>query len=277
MKTLTKILVFACVAVAAAAIVQLASGESNTAVTLHVLIPWSGSDASCPAGYSRSTECHPHRGGPSAIPGLGFVSESYVFAVDVEPGPPCPPGFQQALSYPAQLTVEGRGEIFVTVAASDSCAEMGIPLVSAPQMFTITGGTGVFAGASGNGVVSRTNAGCCPAFATDNWNGTMTAAAFELDVTPPTISGAVDKVVRVPKYKVVRISRHKTKRVLVKRVRVSYSVGATDAVDANVKAECKPASGSSFRVGRATTVNCSATDTSANTTTAAFTVTVMRK
>jgi hypothetical protein len=76
----------------------------------------------------------------------------------------------------------------------------------------------------------------------------------------------------------VRISRHKTKRVIVKRVRVSYSVAATDEVDGqHVKTECKPASGSFFKVGRATVVNCSASDTSANTATATFRVTVTRK
>jgi hypothetical protein len=54
---------------------------------------------------------------------------------------------------------------------------------------------------------------------------------------------------------------------------VNYSVSATDAVDGPIAVSCIPASGNSFGFGT-TTVNCSATDSSGNTNTAVFLVTV---
>src|SRR5206468_2557138 len=54
---------------------------------------------------------------------------------------------------------------------------------------------------------------------------------------------------------------------------VSYTPTATDNCDAIVSVTCVPASGSVFNKG-VTTVNCSSTDSSANTGTCSFTVTV---
>ena len=52
---------------------------------------------------------------------------------------------------------------------------------------------------------------------------------------------------------------------------VTFQATATDVIDGNVPVTCVPASGSRFPVGM-TTVNCSATDTSANTSEGSFTV-----
>lgn len=54
---------------------------------------------------------------------------------------------------------------------------------------------------------------------------------------------------------------------------VTFSVSATDNVDTSVTVTCSPSSGSAFPLGT-TTVNCSATDSSHNTATGSFTVTV---
>jgi hypothetical protein len=59
-------------------------------------------------------------------------------------------------------------------------------------------------------------------------------------------------------------------------MRVAYVVKAHDEVDANVPVECRPRSGSWFKVGR-TTVRCLATDASANEASASFVVTVKRR
>jgi HYR domain len=56
-------------------------------------------------------------------------------------------------------------------------------------------------------------------------------------------------------------------------MRVRFAVTARDAVDGSVAVTCKPRSGTFFKRGR-TTVRCSATDSSANTSGAKFTVTV---
>jgi hypothetical protein len=61
-----------------------------------------------------------------------------------------------------------------------------------------------------------------------------------------------------------------------KRVRVTYAVSARDDVDGAVPVSCFPRSGSRFDSGR-TDVVCSATDASANTQTARFTITVKRR
>jgi Tol biopolymer transport system component len=55
---------------------------------------------------------------------------------------------------------------------------------------------------------------------------------------------------------------------------VTYAVTATDTVDPLPSVSCSPPSGSTFPVGT-TTVNCSASDVSGNTSTGSFTVTVL--
>ena len=110
----------------------LAPTTSANSASMHVAIPWHATDAPCPAGYPASTECHARTGSPVAVPGLGFVSQSYVAAVDVAPTG-CPTGMQKILSYPAQLMVKGRGAILITVAGSDTCANQGVPVLSVAQ------------------------------------------------------------------------------------------------------------------------------------------------
>jgi hypothetical protein len=85
---------------------------------------------------------------------------------------------------------------------------------------------------------------------------------LELDLAPPTFSGAKSKTVRAPKG--------------ATRVRVKYNVTARDAVDGPIPVSCGPRSGSRFEVGR-TIVICEATDTSVNTAQARFAVTVKKK
>jgi hypothetical protein len=179
-------------------IVPAASGNTAGSAPLHLALPWHGADAPCPAGYSATTECHPRTSGSVPVPGLGFVSESYVFAFE-NANPVCPRGFGQSLRYPARLTVKGRGDILLTVEGTDRCAEVGTTaLLDLPQAFTVSGGSGTFAGASGTGVVTRSDTGLgVHGFGTDNWEGTLTAPDFELDLTPPVIKVA-NKVVTAP-------------------------------------------------------------------------------
>src|SRR5439155_6275818 len=131
----------------------------------------------------------------------------------------------------------------------------------ASEPFTITGGSGVYAGASGGGTVTTVSFGP-PAFAgVDTWTGTLVVPGLQFDLTAPTINGALDKTVRAPRR--------------AKRVRVVYAVTAQDDVDGAIPVTCRPASGARFKIGR-TRVSCSATDSGANTSTATFHVTVKR-
>jgi hypothetical protein len=93
----------------------------------------------------------------------------------------------------------------------------------------------------------------------DTWAGTLVVPGASFDVTPPTLSGAANSVVKAPKR--------------MKRMRVSFNVTAQDDVDGSVPVTCAPPSGSQFRVGK-TSVSCTATDNSGNTATTQFTITV---
>lgn len=191
------------------------------------------------------------------VPGLGDVSESYVYVV--ENAQDCAGSFHIG-GAKARITVDGKGAIELALAPSLQCYPSALV---ATQTFTVTGGSGVYAGAAGSGTVQHdshyTTAGSA---GTDTWTGTLVVPGLEFDLTPPTITGAVSKVVRVPR---------KTRRV-----RVKYRVAAVDNVDSHVAVSCKPKSGSRFKLGR-TKARCSATDSSANTQTAQFTITVRRR
>jgi hypothetical protein len=194
------------------------------------------------------------------IAGLGRVSETHLAMADLNQ---CPPFFAKVLATSARLSVAGKGDLDLALAEFPQCLpEAEVPGAS-PLAFTVTGGTGVYVGASGSGMATRI---ATPPMGrvtgSDTWTGTIVVPGLEFDLTAPTISGARSKVVRAPRK--------------AKRVRVRYGVTATDDVDGSVVVACRPASGSRFKVGR-TIVRCSATDGSGNTATARFTVTVRRR
>lgn len=126
-----------------------------------------------------------------------------------------------------------------------------------PQEFTITGGTGPFAEASGRGNVAGRAIG--GGEGSERWTGTLEVPGVTFDLTPPVISGATNKTVKAKKG--------------AKSARVTFRVTAQDDTDGVVPTRCVPRSGGRFRLGR-TRVTCEATDSSANTVTAAFRITV---
>jgi hypothetical protein len=193
------------------------------------------------------------------FPGLGQVNADYCIGKISGPRAACAGGDERVLGYGTRLTVAGKGEIDVAVA--DACVP---DAVNGTQTFTVTGGTGSYAGASGSGTLTRVVGpiGAHGRTGTETWTGTLEVPGFDFDTTPPTISGASNKVVKVKK--------------TARRARVTYAVTASDAVDGALPVTCAPRPGSFFRLGR-TRVRCSATDTSANTTAASFTVTVKRR
>ena len=138
-------------------------------------------------------------------------------------------------------------------------AEAGI---SAGQAFAITGGTGTYAGAAGSGTVTRAlGSNDAGAAGTETWAGTLTVPGLEFDTTAPTLSGATSKTVRAKKG--------------AKSARVVFGVTAQDDKDASVAVSCNRRSGSRFPVGK-TRVTCTAIDTSANSATVSFAVTVRK-
>jgi len=203
-----------------------------------------------------ATECRA-RTSTVSVRGLGTVSLTYTWPLGVGP-PTCAADFAKALAATGRLSVAGKGDITFALAEGARCVPIATLPQNEPQEFTITGGTGPFAGAAGRGTVAGRSIG--GGVGSETWTGTLEVPGLEFDVTPPTLSGATAKTVRVPKKG-------------AKSARVTFKVTATDDVDGSVPATCQPRSGSRFRIGR-TRVTCEATDGSANTATASFTVTV---
>lgn len=211
-----------------------------------------------PAG--KATDCH-LRDIHGSIRGLGRVSASYDYEMDLGSGA-CGSHLGKALSYPFRLEVAGKGAIDV-VTTEAACADLN-SVTTQTQAFTVTGGTGIYEGASGSGTLQRKlSAGIGPlshiATGVETWRGTLAVSGLSFDLVKPAFAGAKSRTVVAPRH--------------AKRVRVKFVVTATDAVDGRVAVKCLPRSGARFRIGR-NRVRCSATDKSANAVTATFTITV---
>ena len=242
------------VLVGALLIAVAADGRSANTLDLRVTLGLVSDPVACPPDLPQdNTECR-KRAGQGAVPGLGVVSEAYAWVYRVGP-PTCPANLAKPLATKGQLSVAGKGEILFQLADGPRCVDVE-PVRNEPQDFTITGGTGSFAGASGSGKVQPAVSG---GVGTETWIGTVAVPGLEFDLTPPTLSGATAKTVRVPKG--------------AKTAKVTYKVRASDAVDGPVPTVCRPRSGSRFKIGK-TTVRCSATDSSGNTGKASFAVAV---
>jgi hypothetical protein len=211
----------------------------------------------CPPGVAGTVEC-PSRRSTGRIAGLGTVVVLYTYLADLG-HPSCPVSSVKILGYPARLTVAGKGELQLELAPHPDCLSQAGG-ISVTQSFTITGGTGLYAGASGSGTVSRslsqTDTG---AAGRETWTGSLTVPELEFDLVRPVLAGATSRVVRAARG--------------AKTARVAFEVTARDDRDGARPATCAPKSGARFKLGR-TRVSCSATDGSGNTATAAFTITV---
>ena len=208
-----------------------------------------------PEAPSGAIECRA-RTGSGSIPGLGGVSETYLWSYGAG-SPPCPATLVKPLATTGRFVVAGKGEINFALAQGARCVDVD-PVRNEPQDFTIIGGTGSYLGASGSGKVQPAVSG---GVGFETWTGQITAPGLEFDVAPPTLSGATSKTVRAPKG--------------ARRVRVTFTVTASDNVDAQVPVTCTPRSGSRFAIGR-TAVSCSETDSSANTGSTSFGITVRK-
>jgi hypothetical protein len=125
----------------------------------------------------------------------------------------------------------------------------------------VTGGSGAYAGASGQGTFETRGGPGTTGRISDTLGGSLTVAGLVFDRTPPVLSGATSKTVQASKGS--------------SAARVTYKVTARDPGHGSVGVTCKPRSGSRFNLGR-TRVVCSAVDDSGNKATARFTITVKR-
>jgi HYR domain len=238
-------------------------GVATGMLPLQAEVPIRYPAAPCPGGTDpRRFECFT-RTGNAIVPGLGTVDESYAYILENAPAGCTAAVGADSVRLPsttARLTVPGKGEIAVSTSGTGCLSRAGT--LRATEPFTITGGSGVYAGASGAGTVTTVSFGPPGFGGVDTWTGTLVVPGLQFDVIAPTINGAVDKSFRLARR--------------AKRVRVTYGLTAQDEVDGVVPVTCSPSSGSPFALGR-TRVTCSATDMSGNTSTATFTVTVKRR
>ena len=251
-----------CVVVNAFALgVVAASGASGRAgdtgsLSLNGALAVTSTPAGCPPDAPPEANFCAARVGSGLVPGLGRVSANYMFFVDAGV---CGTG-DRVLETTAVLAVAGKGDLHVSLARKEDCLPSALALT---RPFTVIGGTGIYQGASGGGMVNHTYHYTASGSAgTDTFTGTLNVAGLSFDVTPPALSGLANRTVRA--------------RRGAKNVRVRFVVTASDQVDGPVSASCTPKSGHRFRIGR-TTVKCSATDTSANTATGSFRVVVKRR
>ena len=179
-------------ALAAAGTVQVASGvaKSGTALgslTFEAVLAMTSTVGPCPPGSPPDADLCSARTGSGAVRGLGRVSETYAFFVQEGE---CDGVFETTV----RLEVADKGELQLEVERyRGECVSSALNL---SRGFTITGGSGIYAGASGGGAVnhraSQTGSG---SRGTDTWTGTLNVPGLEFDVTPPTLIGAVNKTV----------------------------------------------------------------------------------
>jgi HYR domain-containing protein len=227
-------------------------------LTFHGELAWRGQSVDCPDNAPRSTGiCRVHRG-DGVVGGLGTVSEQYTLFV--QSGSVDCPDTLRLLGFSGSFTVASKGTIEFVGGPSPDCQPEGRAVTLTFSSVTITGGTGIYSGASGSASLRKTlTPGSIGAFGKDVWDGSLIVSGLAFDTTAPVIRGAVTKTLLAGRG--------------VKRVRVTYRVTARDETDGVLPVSCTPGTGSLFRVGR-TFVTCMATDKSGNTAKARFAVTV---
>ena len=222
--------------------------------------PSSSSHASAGAGSSGSVTNPPapspgHVPSPTlppapSVPDPGSVippvTVPSVPGVDLPPAPALPPIAPPSIAAPSSLVAEATGPLgaVVSYTVTASNVDGAVPVSCVP--------------ASGSTFhLGHTTVSCS---STDG-QGNTSRASFDVqvrDTTAPTLSVPGDITVKTS---------------LAGGVKVSYVATATDLVDTAPKLVCTPASGSLFLV-QTTTVTCSATDASGNSSTKSFRVTV---
>ena len=250
----TVVVLVAAVGAAAFLLVSASSSAPSAAGTLNLraTLATSSPSATCPPEAPPGADCHP-RTGNGSVSGLGTVVAKYTWLFGMGD---CPTTLVKPLATTGRIVVANKGEIDFGLSDGARCVEQE-PVRNEPQDFTVTGGTGAYQGASGRGAVERSLSG---GHGVERWAGALTVPG------PGVRHHAAER--SPARCRNVRAERRK-------RVRVTYKVAASDAVDKQVAVVCLPWSGSWFPIGR-TSVTCQARDSSGNTGRARFAVTVKR-
>jgi hypothetical protein len=227
---------------------------TGTLTLAHAVLAGGVNQVDCPIGTDPTAACF-QISGTGIVPGLGVVSDQYLLVVE-DPDSSC----ERWHSSPV-LKVRGKGTIDLSVRPPSGCVVPTTGVNNGSLVFTVTGGSGAYAGASGQGTFETRGGPGSTGRNTDTLGGSLTVAGLVFDRTPPVLSGAISKTVQAPKGS--------------STVRVTYKIIARDPGHGALGVSCKPRSGSRFKLGR-TRVVCSAVDDSGNKATAGFTITVKR-
>ena len=126
----------------------------------------------------------------------------------------------------ASIEIAGKGTIHVA-RQGRSCGQTA-PASVGPLNYTVIGGSGMYAGASGRlafrSAVGRMDVTCACGKSTDTWTGTLTVSGIEFDVTAPTLTGAANKTVKAKKG--------------AKSARVTFQIKAQDDRDGTLPVTC---------------------------------------
>jgi hypothetical protein len=162
------------VVASAKASTPLHAGSSLGALQFHAALRGRFADAPCPDGTPNDTVCVSTSGTGTAR-GLGSVSTRYLNFRRL-PGSSC----EFWHSNPV-LAVSGKGEIdlAVTTPAGVCVVDGTFEGVMGSLVFTVTGGSGSYAGASGSGTFVI--AGIADAGQTDTLDGTITVPGLDFD------------------------------------------------------------------------------------------------
>ena len=148
-------LAIAATAVAVAGPIATGGARSTAqtgSLTLEAVLAMTSTPGACPPGSPPDADLCAARTGSGAVRGLGGVSETYTFFVQEGD---CDRVFETTV----RLEVAGKGELQLAVDRyRGECISSSLNLSRA---FTITGGSGIYAGASGGGTVS--SSGLCHA------------------------------------------------------------------------------------------------------------------
>jgi HYR domain len=254
---------FATLALGASILLLIPTGASSTptrilgALQLRATFKDAFYDGSCPPGAPApaQVECFVFAG-KGVVPGLGRATVTWQLIDDVTDGLSC----QHFNFTTIVIKVAGKGEIDASLTDPKTHCWTRPPVVTGPFAGRVTGGSGSYAGASGDLEVTEnlTDESGGAGDAIETWVGTLTVPGLDFDLTPPTLQGVHDRTVRAGQ---------------ARRVHVRFTVTAKDAAPRAVPVTCTPRSGTLFKRGL-TKVTCSATDGSGNTATATFVVSV---
>jgi hypothetical protein len=149
-----------------------------------------------------------------------------------------------------RVSVASKGALTLDLFENSTCSD-SLGVLGLERAFTITGGH----------VKHAASLGSAETTGRDTYSGTLVVPGLMFDTMRPRLRVARSKTLVAPRG--------------ATSMRVAFRVTAYDDHDGPIPTACSPRSGSRFRLGKAR-VHCSATDSSANTATASFTVAVKR-